>query len=218
MHMHTHGSFDCMSEPHALVERALRRGLDRICITDHNAVAVALELKRAYPDHVIVGEEVRTRERVDIIGLFLEAKIPQGTPARETCERIRAQGGIVYVPHPFASGKGGGGAILPVIEDLIDACEGFNARLHQAGLNDRAVAWGRARDLPLGAGSDAHTLFEVGRAWVELPAFAHEPRALLAALRRGTLHGTAAPHLVHVASTWAKAHKWLRGESRQGGS
>ncbi|HEX2166933.1 MAG TPA: PHP domain-containing protein [Longimicrobiales bacterium] len=210
MHLHTRGSFDCLSDPRALLDRAAARGVDRICVTDHNEIDVARELHDAYPDRVIVGEEVKTAERVDIIGLFLSEKIPAGTPARETCERIRAQGGIVYVPHPFAGGKGGGGAILDAIEDLIDVMEGFNARIHDPALNDRAVAWARARDLPVGAGSDAHTLGEVGRAWAEVPEF-DGAAAFLAALRRGTIHGTSSPRAVHIASTWAKVHKRLAG-------
>ena len=206
MHMHTRGSFDCLTDPHALVQRALDRGVDRVCVTDHNEIAAALDLHRVYPDRVIVGEEVKTAEGVDIIGLFLSERIPRGTPAREACERIRAQGGIVYVPHPFATGKGGGGSILPAIEELIDALEGFNARLHDPALNTRAVDWARSRDMPVGAGSDAHTLGEVGRAWAEVPAFTG-PREFLAALRSGTIHGSPSSRLVHVASTWAKVHK-----------
>jgi predicted metal-dependent phosphoesterase TrpH len=209
MHLHTRGSFDCLSDPHELVARALACGLDRICITDHNEIAVAQELARAYPDHVIIGEEVKTAERMDIIGLYLHELIPQGTPARETCERIHAQGGIVYVPHPFAGGKGGGGRLLKQIEDVIDVVEGFNARLHDPVLNERAATWGRARRLPLGAGSDAHTLHELGRAWVELESFENEPATLLTALRDATIHGTPSSRVVHVASMWAKTRKWL---------
>ena len=216
MHLHTHGSFDCLNDPERVVERARECGLDRICITDHNEIDVALELKSRHPDRIIVGEEVKTGEGVDIIGLYISEKIEQGTPARETCERIHGQGGIVYVPHPFAGGKGGDGRILPQIEGMIDAFEGFNARIHKPQLNARAVEWGRARNLPLGAGSDAHTLAELGRAWVELPAFADDAASFLAALRQGTIHGSASSHLVHVASTWAKAHKWLRGDARSG--
>jgi predicted metal-dependent phosphoesterase TrpH len=216
MHLHTSGSFDCLNDPERVVERARQCGLDRICITDHNEIDVALALKARYPDRIIVGEEVKTGEGVDIIGLYIREKIPKGTPARATCEWIQEQGGIVYVPHPFAGGKGGGGRILPGIEGMIDAFEGFNARIHKPELNARAVEWGRARNLPLGAGSDAHTLAELGRAWVELPAFADDAVSFLAALRQGTIHGTASSHLVHVASTWAKAHKWLRGDARSG--
>lgn len=208
MHLHTRGSFDCLSDPRAVLQRALARGIDRICVTDHNEIDAAVELQRAYPDRVIVGEEVKTAERVDIIGLFLSERIPGGTPARETCERIRAQGGIVYVPHPFAGGKGGGGALLESIEDLVDAVEGFNARIHDRALNERAVEWAQSRSLPTGAGSDAHTLREVGCAWVDMPDF-HGASDFMAALRRGTIHGTLSSRLVHVASTYAKVHKRL---------
>jgi predicted metal-dependent phosphoesterase TrpH len=190
------------------VDRAVARGIDRICVTDHNEIDVAQELQRAYPDRVIVGEEVKTAERVDIIGLFLSERIPEGTPARETCERIREQGGVVYVPHPFAAGKGGGGAILDSIEELIDVFEGFNARIHDPALNERAVAWARARGIPLGAGSDAHTLREVGCAWADVPAF-EGAGDFPAALRSGTIHGSSSSRMVHLASTWAKVHKRL---------
>ncbi len=207
MHMHTRRSADSLNDPLAVVRSALARGVDRVCITDHNEIAAALELKARFPAHVIVGEEVKTAEKVDIIGLYIGERIPKGTPARETCERIRAQGGIVYVPHPYAPGKGGNGAILDVIEDLVDAVEGFNGRIHRAELNERAVAWARARDLPLGAGSDAHALFEVGRTYVEVPVFEDTPAGLLAALRQGTLHGFQSSPAVHLVSTWAKVRK-----------
>jgi predicted metal-dependent phosphoesterase TrpH len=209
MHVHTRGSFDSLADPHAVVQRALQLGFDRVCITDHNEIDVALELRAEYPGRVIVGEEVKTAERVDIIGLYLSERIPKGTPAVETCLRIRAQGGIVYMPHPFAGGKGGGGRILEQVQHLVDVVEGFNARIHSQLLNERAVAWARARDLPVGAGSDAHSLREIGRGWVELPDCADEPRALLAALRHGRTGGILSSHAVHAASTWAKFRKWI---------
>lgn len=204
MHIHTRVSFDCLSDPDAVVERALDAGLDRLCITDHDEIEAALDLAERYPGRVIPGEEVKTAEGVDVIGLFMSDWVPGGTPARETCELIRAQGGLVYVPHPFAGGKGGGGRILEEIADLVHAVEGFNARLHDQALNRRAQEWGRARNLPLGAGSDAHTLREVGRAWVELPPFGMTASSFLAALRCGAIHGRESSRLVHIASTLAK--------------
>lgn len=204
MHIHTRLSFDSTNDPDAVVERATAAGLDRICITDHNEIQAALDLAERYPDRVIPGEEVKTGEGVDVIGLFIGEWIPKGTPARETCHRIRDQGGIVYVPHPFAGGKGGGGRILSEIEDLVHVVEGFNARLHDASLNERARTWARDRGFPVGAGSDAHTLREIGRGWVELPPFEPEPDAFLAALEHATIGGRESSRWVHVASTLAK--------------
>ncbi len=211
MHMHTRLSSDSLNDPEAVVKAALACGVDVVCITDHNEIAAAQALKARYPAHVIVGEEVRTGERVDIIGLYLDEKIPKGTPARETCQRIHAQGGLVYVPHPYAPGKGGGGKILEVVEDLVDAVEGFNGRIHDPALNELAVCWARERGLPLGAGSDAHALFEVGRTYVEVPAFDDTPAGFLAALRDGHLHGFQSARAVHLLSTWAKLRKGLPG-------
>jgi hypothetical protein len=207
MHIHTRASFDCLSDPDAVLRVATVRGIQRVCITDHNEIEAALRLRDAHPDRVIVGEEVKTAERVDVIGLFIEQKIPRGTPARETCERIRAQGGLVYVPHPFARGKGGGGRILRDIADLIHVVEGFNARLHEPKLNERAMLWAKNANLPVGAGSDAHTLKEVGRAYVEVPTFQLTATSFLDALEHGVVRGRRSRRYVHVLSTWAKLRK-----------
>jgi predicted metal-dependent phosphoesterase TrpH len=214
MHLHTSRSFDCLNDPLALLDAASARGIDIICVTDHNEIATALMLKQRFPERIIVGEEVKTAEGVDVIGLFMSRQIPKGTPARQTCDLIHEQGGIVYVPHPFARGKGDGGAILGVIEDQVDAVEGFNARLHDQQLNQQAVEWAERRALPLGAGSDAHTLAEVGRGYARLPRF-HDAASFRQALRSATIHGNESSRLVHVASTYAKLHKKIFGQANQ---
>lgn len=216
MHLHTNRSFDCLNDPLMLLETAAARGIGMICVTDHNQIRTAIELRDRFPDSIIVGEEVKTAEGVDVIGLFIHSLIPKGTPARATCDLIHEQGGLVYVPHPFARGKGGGGRILAVIEDQVDAVEGFNARLHDPALNEQAVAWARERGLPLGAGSDAHTLTEVGRAYVEVPPFKPTAESFRNALMHGTITGQSSSRFVHIASTYAKVHKtfFRRTEAR----
>jgi dephospho-CoA kinase len=204
MHVHTRLSHDSLSRPESVVARALARGLARVCITDHNEVEAALDLARRFPNRVIPGEEVKTKEGVDVIGLYIQEWIPKGTPARETCHRIREQGGLVYMPHPFAGGKGGGGRILEEVQPLVHVVEGFNARIHQPALNRRAQEWAAERGLPTGAGSDAHTLGEIGNAWVEVPAFTNDPGSFLSALTQGRIYGREASRAVHLASTFAK--------------
>lgn len=211
LHLHTLASRDCLTDPEEVLARARAAGLDRIAITDHDRIGAALEMARRHPERVVPGEEVRTEEGVDVIGLYLREEIPRGTPARETCRRIREQGGLVYLPHPYAPGKGGSGALAEELAPLSDVIETFNARIHRQELNRRARDLAERHGLPGGAGSDAHSLGEVGRARVRLAPHENRPEALLEALRRGTVEGTESPPRVHLWSTWAKVRKRFPG-------
>jgi predicted metal-dependent phosphoesterase TrpH len=211
LHVHTWGSWDCLSDPERVLERAAERGVRRIAITDHNEVDVALEMARRYPDRVIPGEEVRTAEGVDVIGLYLSDRIPEGTSAEEACERVHSMGGLAYLPHPFARGKGGSGRLAEALTPLVDIVEVFNARLHPTSLNTPAADLASRWDRPSGAGSDAHSLWEVAGAYVELPDHPNDPLALVRALKDGSVQGRSAPWAVHLISTWAKIRRKLPG-------
>jgi len=216
LHLHTRGSWDCLSDPEAVLDRALTLGYERIAITDHDRLGVALRMFERHPERIIPGEEVKTAEGVDVIGLYLREEIPKGTPARETIERIREQGGIPYLPHPYAAGKGGGGRLAEELAPLCDVVEGFNARLHDQELNARGEELARRHGKAVGAGSDAHTVGELGNAFVEVAAHANRADALMAALRGPTKWGgSEASKLVHLASTWAKVRKKLPRPSGQ---
>lgn len=209
LHNHTRGSFDCLSDPEALLARAMERGIHRIAITDHNRLGVALEMHERHPERVIPGEEIKTREGIDLIGFFIQEEIPKGTGAKEACALIKSDGGLVYLPHPYAPGKGGGGRYAETLAPLVDIIEVFNARLHPGRCNEPAEALARSQGKLRGAGSDAHTLGEVGGAWVEVPAHENRPEALMAALAQGRVVGTTAPLWIHLASSWAKVRKVL---------
>lgn len=212
LHMHTSASPDCLSAPADVIRYAREIGLDKIAITDHNEIEGAFEGRDIDPDLVIVGEEVRTDEGLDLIGLFLTELIPRGGTFREVAEEIRRQGGVVYVPHPFDSHRGTTEEFLEGVRDCIDAVEGFNARIHDPRRNQRAQNWALANGFPLGAGSDAHLLSKIGQARVVMPPFSG-PAEFLAALSDGRIEGRASSYLVHLGSTWAKiARKLGKGE------
>jgi len=219
LHLHTWGSHDCLSDPEAVLRRARSLGYGRIAITDHDRLAVARRMSERHPDAVIPGEEIKTAEGVDVIGLYLDEEIPRGTPAFETIDRIRAQGGVPYLPHPFAPGKGAGGGLADELASRCEIVEVFNARLHAAELNRRAEELAARHAKLRGAGSDAHTLGELGNAVVELQPHANRADAFRAALAGPVrLSGTSASPLVHLASTWAKVRKRIPGApGRQGG-
>lgn len=211
LHLHTRGSWDSLSDPEEVLARARARGIGRIAITDHDRLHVALELSARYPDMVIPGEEVKTAEGIDVIGLYLSEEIPRGTPMMETCRRIRAQGGIVYLPHPYAAGKGGSGRYAEALAAEAHVVEVFNARLLARGANRMGAELAARHGRLPGAGSDAHTPGELGNAWIEVAHHPNEPAALLAALAEPgvRIHGRRAGLHVFLLSNLAKLRKRL---------
>lgn len=209
LHCHSRASFDCLSRPEQILRAARERGIDRLAITDHNAIDGALRLHELDPERIVIGEEVKTREKVDVIGLLLRELIPAGTPARETCERIHEQGGVVYMPHPFDSRRAGGGKLLEVLIDMIDVVEAHNARTAPR-LNRRAEQWARQRGKLIGAGSDAHTPGEIGRGYLEIPVFEPNRDSFLDALIRAELVGRAiSSPFCRLWSGYARVRKLL---------
>ena len=211
LHSLTWSSWDCLSNPEQLLAAARARGITRLAVTDHDRLGLALRLAERHPENVIPGEEVRTAEGIDMIGLYIREEIPRGTPAREVVARVHAQGGVAYLPHPYAPGKGGRGRLAEELAPLVDVVEVFNARLHPASLNKPAETLAQRHGRLRGAGSDAHTLGEVGGGFVEVPAHPNEPGAFLRALREARIGGDVAARSVHLASTWAKLRKRLPG-------
>jgi predicted metal-dependent phosphoesterase TrpH len=175
LHMHTSWSHDCSIDVDELIPHAESEGLGAIAITDHNVFGGALEaLERAQRHKLIVipGEEIKTGEDGEVIGLFLQEEIPRGLSFAETIAAIRAQGGLVYVPHPFDRLHS-----IPRAETLhkhlaeIDVFEVYNARLLFDAYNDEAVRFARKYNLTGAAGSDAHVLQGVGTGAVRMRRF-----------------------------------------------
>ena len=169
--------------------------LDVVCITDHHAIEAAETLRRELRIRVIVGEEIRTPSG-EIIGLFLSERIPYVLPVPEVIHRIKAQGGLVYAPHPFDPERAG--LREPVLEALVaagelDIIEVFNAKIAEPAHNLAAVAFAQQFDIAPGVGSDAHDPEGIGAAFMEVPDF-DGPHDLLASLRQGRVVGEYRPH------------------------
>jgi len=189
-------SGDSTTTPDELAEAVAESGLDVLCVTDHNAVKGALELAAVLPCRVVVGEELRTHAG-ELIGLFLRERVPFGVQPEEAARRIREQGGVVYVPHPFDPMRRNlSERALVELTDagLVDAIEVFNAKTALSHLNERAATFAADHDLAAGAGSDAHVPEALGAAYVEMPDF-DGPADFLTKLRLGRVVGHHAdPH------------------------
>jgi hypothetical protein len=189
-HLHTAASGDSWLSVEALADRARETGLDTVFITDHNvteAAMAAAELDLGV--RIIVGEEIRTPDG-DVIGLFLTERIPYVLPLAEVLGRIRDQGGLVYVPHPFDLVRCSLGRVLPGLcaEGLVDVVEVFNAKTADPELNVKAADLARQYGIPAGAGSDAHDPPGVGAAYLDMPDF-DGPASFLAALGDAKITG-----------------------------
>jgi hypothetical protein len=186
LHLHTEWSHDCSIPTDDLLDHAAAIGLGGIAVTDHNVFGGALEAVELARDRdllVIPGEEVKTDNQGEVIGLFLEEEIPRGMTFADTITAIRDQGGLVYLPHPFDR--------LHAIPDPatihrhlaeIDVLEVYNARLLRDSFNDEALRFARKYRLLQGAGSDAHVLQGVGTGVVRMRRF-EGPEEFLLSLR-----------------------------------
>jgi predicted metal-dependent phosphoesterase TrpH/glycosyltransferase involved in cell wall biosynthesis len=186
LHLHTSWSHDCGIPVAELLDHAQAEGLGVIAVTDHNVFGGALEaveLARGRDLVVIPGEEVKTADQGEVIGLFLSEEIPRGLSFDETVDAIRAQGGIVYLPHPFDRMHAiPDAATLHRHRAALDVVEVYNARLLFEAYNYEALRFARKYDLAMGAGSDAHVLQGVGTGVVRMRAFVG-PEEFLASLR-----------------------------------
>ncbi len=193
LHMHTDHSGDCETPVEVLLATAEEVGLGAIAVTDHNEISGALEARekankssaRGGRDRikVIVGEEVKTAEQGEVIGLFIEEKIPRGLTMAETVAEIKRQGGLVYVPHPFDRMH----AVpdyehLPEILDDIDAIEVFNPRVAIGAFNEEAVRFAAKYRIVAGAGSDSHVAQGLGSVRIRMRDF-DGPQEFLQSLR-----------------------------------
>ncbi len=173
--------------PEDFARRAEISGLTHLAVTDHQGVDGAYAVREAASLEVIIGQEVRTSAG-EILALFIEEPIPAKLSPGLAAARIRSQGGLVFVPHPFdplrpSLGRTG----LAELGDSVDAIEGYNGRTLLRGRDARARRYARERGLPVSLGSDAHSGGELGRSWAEMPDFSG-PQELLAALREANYH------------------------------
>jgi len=211
-HIHTCYSIDCLTPLEKIIARCLELGINCIAVADHNTVTGALKLREIAPFKVIVAEEILTPAG-EIMGLFLEEAIARGLSPQETISRIRSQGGLVAIPHPFGRSLPWSNNILTSAEVLsqVDIIETFNSRTPFSGSIARARELCKEQGKVASAGSDAHTLSEIGRAYVEMPEF-DGPDGFLNSLVQGKIFGQKSSHLAHFASTWAKIRKHVFGD------
>lgn len=207
LHSHTLWSKDCLMSFETIIRLCQKRGIDRIAITDHNTAEGALAMQKLAPDLVIVGEEIMTPQG-EILAYFVQESVPAGLSPEETIRRLRDQGAVISISHPFDRLRKGAWQekdLLRIV-DKIDAVEIFNARCLFPQDNQRAFEFAQKHGLLGTAGSDAHSVLEYGRAMTQLSPF-EGASDFLAALREAGYVKRLSPYFVHINS---KAAKWSK--------
>lgn len=210
LHLHTHYSKDSWLTLESLIKEVKKSGLDGVAVTDHDTIKGALKLKAMDPPFkVIVAEEIFSQAG-DIIGYFLKQEIPHRLSAEETIKRIKAQGGLVSIPHPFDRirrcrlRKN----TLEKFIDQIDLIEVFNGRTLWPQAAAQAKQFAQRYQLPQVAGSDAHSSFELGRSYTEIEDF-EGPIDFMAKVKTAKVVDGHNPFWFYPLSGLAKAYHYV---------
>jgi len=208
LHSHTIYSKDSLTRIGNLQEICRKRGIDKIAITDHNTAQGALAAAKLYPMLVIPGEEVMTTKG-ELLSWYIKEEVPRGLSPEETIDRLRDQGAVIGVAHPFDRYRSGAWELddLLTIVDLVDAIEVFNSRCIHNEDNVKALEFAKEHGKLMTCGSDAHILSEYGKALMVVPPFANNAEEFRKALTNADRQETLSSFLVHFGSTYAK---WLK--------
>jgi predicted metal-dependent phosphoesterase TrpH len=160
---------------------------------------------------VIVGEEVKTAEQGEVIGLFIEERIERGMTMEETIAAIRRQGGLVYVPHPFdrLHSVPDYDNLLRIV-DQIDILEVFNPRVALTAFNEEAERFAAKYRIVPGAGSDSHVAQGLGSVRIRVHDF-EGPEEFLEAMRDADIVRK------HKNLIYVQALKWIQTAGGRGG-
>ncbi|PJF31511.1 MAG: phosphoesterase [Candidatus Thermofonsia Clade 1 bacterium] len=207
LHSHTLYSLDSLTSLESFLRTCEARKLDKVAVTDHNTAEGALKLARMAPERIIVGEEIMTTEG-ELLAYFVQETVPPFLSPEATIERLRQQGAVISVSHPFDRLRKGAWdeANLRRILPLVDAIEGFNARCLFPADNAKALAFAQAHGKPYTVGSDAHAPYELGRAVLEMMPFT-DAESFRRALRVAAARTRLSAFWVHFYSKYAK---WAR--------
>lgn len=185
LHLHSSASFDCQVPPELVAERCRRVGLSPIFLTDHETIEGALSLRDG-GRRAVIGQEVLTTEG-ELIGLFLRQRISTGLTPEEAVARIKEQGGLVMIEHPYDRRRRALTEVaIDQLRDRIDIVEVVNGRALPEH-NRKAAELRGILGVPAGAGSDAHTVAEIGSVYLEMEDF-EDAQDFLTKLTSATIH------------------------------
>jgi predicted metal-dependent phosphoesterase TrpH len=211
LHTHSEASIDGGITPDDYAYVLKNEVFDVIAITDHNRIDFAVGLQKALGEEfIIVGEEITTTDG-DIVGLYLKSEIKPGMSASETIDEIHAQGGLVYIPHPFEKARSSiQKTTLDSLKDKVDIIETHNGRSLTKKYVLEAETWAVKNNVAACASSDAHGKKGLGRTYSIINS---RPTAesLVSLLGNATINSKKPPYITLLYPKINRIKNKLRG-------
>jgi len=168
-HIHSIYSGDSKTSPSKIVDVAIKRGLKKICVLDHNTIRGGLEAReyaRGKDIEVLVGAEIKT-DKGEIAGVGLKREI-ESRELFSVIKEMKSQGAKILIPHPY-------GGIrytkrdykLEEVGPSADYIEVFNGRSFFNFYQKKILDFAERFNVTPVRGSDAHFAFEIGNLGIE---------------------------------------------------
>lgn len=185
LHVHTRFSFDASIRPRFLADALHAHSFIKgVAVTDHHTLEGYFHVQRfasAYEDLVIVpGVEVTTMLG-DVIVLGVKEKPAHWSTLEPLIDFARQRNGVIVIPHPYRE-RGIGNAAQKIPEEL-GAVEVLNPD-STAEENNMADMLAKTVNMPRVAGSDAHHIQQLWKAYTQIDADA-TVESILKAIRSG---------------------------------
>ncbi|HEO63771.1 MAG TPA: PHP domain-containing protein [Candidatus Omnitrophica bacterium] len=163
-HIHSSYSRDSRTLPANIVDRAVKRGLKKICVLDHNTIQGGLkarEYAKGKDIEVVVGAEIET-DKGEIAGVGLTDEI-KSRKLLDVIAEIKNQGAKVLIPHPYGSIRRTKRCyMLEEVAPFSDYIELYNGRSFFNFSTKKTRRLIKEFGLIPVSGSDAHFAFEIG--------------------------------------------------------
>lgn len=185
MHMHEKTfSLDSELSLEEIVNEAVKKGLEGICITDHDSMGIReyakwYEKKRNFP--IFVGTEYYSLQG-DIVAFGADHVPEERISAGEFIKMVKRQGGITIAAHPFRHNNRGLKEHVAEVAGL-DAVEVLNGSTFPRD-NQHALEYARSYGLKTVGASDCHVLDKVGIYASYFPKEIRDERELIEVFRK----------------------------------
>jgi len=212
MHIHSSYSRDASAPPKDIVSMCKKSGFDGLAITDHNSISGWAEAETLAKEMGLVfvrAVELSTKDG-HVLAYGVRELVPRGLSIDETIKKVHESGGVAVAAHPrrFPSGMGLELARSRPFDGIEIINGGSSSRSNR---HARKVA--ESKGSAVTAGSDAHELDQVGKAYTIIESVSSEDDVLDAIRKKKTSVGGRSRSMSEgIHYSWEVFVEWIKGD------